>query len=359
MQLLSIMTTNVIQSANTSDEEWKSCLSQIDKYDGYLNELRKYGFTLITGLITASSFLGFEAGTGLIHLGVIVVTMILIMVLFWIDMFYQKVNSRVYARGKFIELILKRKLIISMSNLRTSGKLSPKWGNISVLYAGFVIALGTLAFFAYYTEDNLSQNSAEPSEIGSSVTSPSAYGIHFYEHTTYFYQLIQSPAVIIDEQVSSADYIYIGIVLLTGILALIIIFSDKGLQNNLKRRNINIDNLLGSYINNTKPLYTSLQRKSRTVDYIELQVKQIQYQTIRMQEGLNNMEKLMKTQNMAPKLLAQVEKDANYLADLEETKRQKEQLLNSTLSKIQQIQFQIDAKTASAENTLMGIIQSE
>ena len=71
------------------------------------------------------------------------------------------------------------------------------------------------------------------------------------------------------------------------------------------------------------------------------------------------MEKLMKTQNMAPKLLAQVEKDANYLADLEETKRQKEQLLNSTLSKIQQIQFQIDAKTASAENTLMGIIQSE
>jgi hypothetical protein len=53
------------------DSEWKPCLEQIDRFDGHLFDLRKCGFTLITGLINAGSFLGFESGTRLVQVGVI------------------------------------------------------------------------------------------------------------------------------------------------------------------------------------------------------------------------------------------------------------------------------------------------
>lgn len=115
------MATGPPNNTTNEDTEWKSCLEQINKYDGYLNELRKYGFTLITGLITAGSFLGFEAGTGFIHVGVIIVTMILVRVLFWLDEYYQELNTGIYAQGRFIEITMGRGLISSMSNLKTRG----------------------------------------------------------------------------------------------------------------------------------------------------------------------------------------------------------------------------------------------
>jgi len=59
-----------------SRKEWEKCFDQMDKFDGYLNESRKYGFTLITGLTTASSFLGFSDAANSIQLGVIIVSVV-------------------------------------------------------------------------------------------------------------------------------------------------------------------------------------------------------------------------------------------------------------------------------------------
>jgi len=38
-------------------EEWKICRETIDRFDGILVDLRKYGFSILTGLTTAGSFL--------------------------------------------------------------------------------------------------------------------------------------------------------------------------------------------------------------------------------------------------------------------------------------------------------------
>jgi hypothetical protein len=45
------MATNLLESA-----EWKEARSSVGRFDGYTEDLRKYGFTLITTLITASTF---------------------------------------------------------------------------------------------------------------------------------------------------------------------------------------------------------------------------------------------------------------------------------------------------------------
>jgi hypothetical protein len=39
------------------DQEWQKCRETADRLDGILVDLRKYGFTILTGLTTAGSFL--------------------------------------------------------------------------------------------------------------------------------------------------------------------------------------------------------------------------------------------------------------------------------------------------------------
>jgi hypothetical protein len=74
-------------------EEWKVCRETIDRFDGILVDLRKYGFSILTGLTTTGSFLGFSAPTANIQIGVIIVTMALIMVLYWLDIYYRSLIS--------------------------------------------------------------------------------------------------------------------------------------------------------------------------------------------------------------------------------------------------------------------------
>jgi hypothetical protein len=50
-------------------DEWKSCLPQMDKFDGYLIKLREYGFSLITGITTASGFLGTKQESAIFQVG--------------------------------------------------------------------------------------------------------------------------------------------------------------------------------------------------------------------------------------------------------------------------------------------------
>jgi hypothetical protein len=41
-------------------EEWKTAITISNKFDTILGDLRKFGFSLITGLITAGNFLGYS-----------------------------------------------------------------------------------------------------------------------------------------------------------------------------------------------------------------------------------------------------------------------------------------------------------
>ena len=67
--------------------------------------MRKTGFTVITGLMIASSFLRFQPPTKVIHIGVIVVSMDLIVVLYWLDLFYQSLLHGITYRTIFLNLI--------------------------------------------------------------------------------------------------------------------------------------------------------------------------------------------------------------------------------------------------------------
>ena len=87
-----------VQNGNNNNhfEEWKRCRDTCDRFDNYQLDLRKYGFTLITGILTAGSFLGFAGPTKGIQSAVIIVTMILVVVLFWLDTYYQSLIYGLY-----------------------------------------------------------------------------------------------------------------------------------------------------------------------------------------------------------------------------------------------------------------------
>jgi hypothetical protein len=127
--------------------EWEKCFAQTDKFDGYLKDARMYGFTLITGLTTASSFLGFSPAADTIQVGVIIVTMVLVGILCLIDGYYQKLLSRLLLRAKRIEQVnnKKRELAHYLSRIYNEGLMS---NMIFGIYVGFVIALAVLGYYA-------------------------------------------------------------------------------------------------------------------------------------------------------------------------------------------------------------------
>jgi hypothetical protein len=151
-------------------KEWESCISQIDKFEGYLNEARKYGFTLISGLITASSFLGLSSDNiTSIQDGVIIVNMVLVIVLAWLDAFYQNTQSIAAMRAQYLEQFKLRgkKLITQMFD--QNGIRPMSWILVGIYY-GFLIALFLLGQYAALSQ---TANAAFAfSNLGMSVQTP-------------------------------------------------------------------------------------------------------------------------------------------------------------------------------------------
>ena len=121
-------------------EEWKKSTELSMKFDSILMDLRKYGFTIIAGLITASSFLGFSvdnnefSSTNLIQMGVIDIFMILVVILFWLDIYYQSLLYRSVLRSRFLELFrLNYRLSTYLSGIYTGSGLG-RSGMADMLY---------------------------------------------------------------------------------------------------------------------------------------------------------------------------------------------------------------------------------
>ncbi|SYZ71903.1 hypothetical protein TRIP_C20018 [Candidatus Zixiibacteriota bacterium] len=68
-------------------EEWKECQSSIARFDQTIVDLRKYGFSIITGFLTADAFLlaKIEDLTVWQEAGIYVVLAVLIYALFTVD----------------------------------------------------------------------------------------------------------------------------------------------------------------------------------------------------------------------------------------------------------------------------------
>jgi hypothetical protein len=86
---------------NNYESEWEKSLESIDNFDKILVDLRKTGFTILTGLTAASTIfqLGLNIQTGIIH-----ATSILVIILFWLDLYYQNVLAGAILRAHFLEL---------------------------------------------------------------------------------------------------------------------------------------------------------------------------------------------------------------------------------------------------------------
>jgi hypothetical protein len=130
------------------DAEWKSCLESTTKFDSHLVDLRKYGFSLLTGLTAGSSFLGFASPSQILQIGVIIVTMILVVVLYWVDVYYQNLLYGSVLRSRFLELFkLNRGLSNYISGLAGTRNLS---NTLYLLYGGFIIGLGILGMIVIF-----------------------------------------------------------------------------------------------------------------------------------------------------------------------------------------------------------------
>ncbi len=68
--------------------EWQECRQTIGRLDATIADLRKFGFSIVTVLITASSFLGQQVPSFESKTSVSITIMILIAVLFTLDRYY-------------------------------------------------------------------------------------------------------------------------------------------------------------------------------------------------------------------------------------------------------------------------------
>jgi hypothetical protein len=95
-----------------ADEDWKECRTTIGRLDTILEDLRKVGFSIITGLLTASTFLNFlgtsttpgvSAPTTDVRAVVFIIVMVLVAALFSVDTYYQVLLSGAVERALDLE----------------------------------------------------------------------------------------------------------------------------------------------------------------------------------------------------------------------------------------------------------------
>jgi hypothetical protein len=126
-----------------SFEEWQAGRAAMDKMDGILVDLRKLGFSLITGLFTAQGFLGYASTSADIRLSIIIATMGLVVILFWLDRYYYNLLLGAYIRTRFLEIFqLDVKLSLYMGSF--SGKSSHTI--LIYIYFGFIMILAFLGW---------------------------------------------------------------------------------------------------------------------------------------------------------------------------------------------------------------------
>lgn len=136
--------------------EWKDAREVTGKFDSMLLDLRKYGFTFITGLTTASSFLGFATPNFLLLLNVITITMALIVILYWLDVYYQNLLYGAVTRTMFLELFKlqqsgRRGLAAFIGSLHSFARIRYFLHGI---YYGFLFILFVLGLFVSFMPAN-------------------------------------------------------------------------------------------------------------------------------------------------------------------------------------------------------------
>lgn len=120
--------------------DWAECRAVVARLDGTLADLRKLGFSFITGLLTAGAFLGASNGLNAgstavaLHAGVFIVVMMLIAAVFSLDCYYQALLSGAVERALDLE-------VKTEPRIRLSKYLSVNASESKVLYVSGALYL--------------------------------------------------------------------------------------------------------------------------------------------------------------------------------------------------------------------------
>jgi hypothetical protein len=114
--------------------------------DQILEDLRKYGFTIITGLLTAGAFLG-KPGTTDSNAEVFIAVMVLVTALFSIDIYYQVLLSGAVERALDLEAQTKPPIWVT-KHISENAKKCGIHFIIVVLYLALLGTAGGIGFFA-------------------------------------------------------------------------------------------------------------------------------------------------------------------------------------------------------------------
>ena len=90
------------QSKVDLDDEWLECRVTVGRFDGYLADIRKYGFTLVTLLLTASALVT-PANSAVDRPAAAIVILLLLLALFMIDMYYWVMLKAAVGRAAELE----------------------------------------------------------------------------------------------------------------------------------------------------------------------------------------------------------------------------------------------------------------
>ncbi len=85
-------------------KDWAECRVTIDRFDRLLQDLRKFGFSLVTGLLTANALIGRAAPSSTAIAAGFTSTMVLIGALFFLDTHYEVLLSGAVERALDIEV---------------------------------------------------------------------------------------------------------------------------------------------------------------------------------------------------------------------------------------------------------------
>ena len=120
-------------------KDWSECRTTIDRFDRLLEDLRKFGFSLVTGILTASALLAHSAPSPTAIGAAFAASMVLIAALFFLDTYYQVLLSGAVERALDIE-------VLTNPQMRTTRTIGTNYEDtkavwlILFLYLAFLIA---------------------------------------------------------------------------------------------------------------------------------------------------------------------------------------------------------------------------
>ena len=122
-------------------QEWQECRQTIARFDTILSDMRKYGFTLVTVLLTANALVT-SADPVVDHVAASIVVMALLLALFLIDNYYWVLLRAAVARADEIETTGVR-----LSGLLGAvGRRAHASGLVLAVYVLFVLIAAGIAF---------------------------------------------------------------------------------------------------------------------------------------------------------------------------------------------------------------------